>query len=131
MTREPELEEELTREDARFVEQLRSLYEPEPLEGARGAAFDARLRERIARPRWPLALIPAFTAAALALVVWHSLPGERPPTPAPTVTARGAGAAAWEEVLFEADPTQEQAVSAQDELPPDYKAIELAFFDGV
>ena len=131
MTREPELEEELTREDARFVEQLRSLYEPEPQGAARRTAFEARLRERIARPRWPLALIPAFTAAALALVVWNSLPGERVPTPAPTAAASGASAAAWEEVLFEADPAQEQAVNVQDELPPDYKAIELAFFDGV
>jgi hypothetical protein len=125
MTRDPELEE-LTREDARFVERLRSLYAPEPLEGARRAAFDARLRERIARPRWPLALIPAFTAAALALVVWNSLPGERAVTPAPARPA----SAAWEEVLFEGDPAQEQAIDARDELPPDYKAIELAFFDG-
>jgi len=130
MTREPELEEELTREDARFVERLRSLYGPEPQDGARRTAFEARLRERIARPRWPLALIPAFTAAALALVVWNSLPGERTATPAPNATASRASAA-WEEVLFEGDPTQEQAVVVQDELPPDYKAIELAFFDGV
>ena len=130
MTRDPELEE-LTREDARFVERLRSLYEPEPQDGARRAAFDARLQERIARPRWPLALIPAFTAAALALVVWNSLPGERPPQPAPTVTASAASAAAWEEVLFEGDPTEVQTVSVHDELPADYKAIELAFFDGV
>jgi len=130
MTREPELEE-LTREDARFVEQLRSLYGPEPLDGARRTAFEARLRERIARPRWPLALIPAFSAAALALVVWNSLPGQRPATPSPAVMANRASAAAWEDVLFEGDPTQEQAVSAQDELPPDYKAIELAFLDGV
>lgn len=130
MNREPELEE-LTREDARFVEQLRSLYAPEPQDAARRAAFEARLRERIARPRWPLALIPAFTTAALALVVWNSLPGQRPATPAPAVTANRASAAAWEDVLFEGDPTQEQAVSVQDELPPDYKAIELAFLDGV
>ena len=129
MTREPELEE-LTREDARFVERLRALYGPEPLEGARRAAFDARLQERIARPRWPLALIPAFTAAALALVVWSSLPGAPAPKPAPTVVASGASAA-WEEVLFEGDPTEVQAVSVHEELPPDYKAIELAFFDGV
>jgi hypothetical protein len=129
MTREPELEE-LTREDARFVEQLRSLYGPEPLDGARRTAFDARLHERIARPRWPLALIPAFTAAALALVVWSSLPGAPATKPAPTVAASGAGAA-WEEALFEGDPTEVQAVSVHDELPPDYKAIELAFFDGV
>jgi hypothetical protein len=130
MNREPELEE-LTREEARFVEQLRSLYGPEPLDGARRTAFDARLRERIARPRWPLALIPAFTAAALALVVWNSLPGQRPAAPAPAIATNRASAAAWEDVLFEGDPTQEQAVSAQDELPPDYKAIELAFLDGV
>ena len=130
MTREPELEE-LTREDARFVEQLRSLYGPEPLEGARRAAFDARLRERIARTRWPLTLIPAFTAAALALVIWNSLPGAPPPTPAPAVTASRESAAAWEEALFESDPAEVQAVSVHEELPPDYRAIELAFFDGV
>jgi hypothetical protein len=130
MTREPELEE-LTREDARFVERLRSIYEPEPQDGARRAAFEARLQERIARPRWPFALIPAFTAAALALVVWNSLPGAPAPKPAPTVTASAASAAAWEEVLFEGDPTEVQAVSVHEELPPDYKAIELAFFDGV
>jgi len=129
MTRDPELEE-LTREDARFVEQLRSVYGPEPLEGARRAAFDARLHERIARPRWPLALIPAFTAAALALVIWSSLPGAPPVKPAPAATANNASAAAWEEALFEGDPTEVQAVSVHEELPPDYRAIELAFFDG-
>jgi len=124
--------EELTGEDARFVERLRSAYTPEPLTGARRTAFDARLRERIERPRWRGMWIPAFSAAALAaLAIWNGMPGVPSGGPITTAGAASASGAAWEQLLFEGDPTRVQVGDDSAELPPDYAAIEVAFFDGV
>ena len=121
---------ELGAEDARFVERLRALYAPEAPDAARRAAFDARLRERIAHRRWRGALVPAFSAAALAAIfVWNALPG----TPGRAGGERGPAAAvspagaAWEQALFYGDPASVQSGSESEELPPDYAAIEVAF----
>jgi hypothetical protein len=134
MKREREETEMLTGEDARFVERLRALYAPEPRDAAARAAFDARLRERTLRRSWRRALLPAFSAAALAaLLCWNALPGTRGGaggSPAPAATASQAGAA-WEQTLFYGDPTRAQTGDESDELPPDYAAIEGLFFDDV
>ena len=128
--REREEFEELTGEDARFVERMRSAYAPEPLSGVQRTAFDALLRERIERPRWRGMWIPAFSAAALAaLAIWNGVPGL--PNGAPTPVMASASGAAWEQLLFEGDPTRVQIGDDSAELPPDYAAIEVAFFDGV
>jgi hypothetical protein len=132
--REREEKEELTGEDARFVERLRSAYAPEPLSAARRTAFDARLREKLERPHWRALWIPAFSAAALAaLAVWNGMFVAPSTTPLPVATASAASAAgnAWEQMLFEGDPTRVQVGDDSAELPPDYAAIEVAFFDGV
>jgi hypothetical protein len=124
---------ELTGDDARFVERMRGAYAPEPLSGARRTAFDARLREKLERPRWRGVWIPACAAAAVAaLAVWNGLPATRVEAP-PVVTASVPTAAgtAWEQLLFESDLTRVQVGDDSDELPPDYAAIELAFFDDV
>lgn len=129
--REMDEREELGAEDARFVERLRALYAPEPLDAARRAAFDARLRERIERSRWRGALLPALSAAALgALLLWSAAPPAPQREAIPVATARSAGAA-WEQVLFYGDLTRVQAGDESDELPPEYAAIEGVFFDGV
>ena len=135
--------DELTREDARLVETLRAQYAPPPLDAARRAAFDARLRERIERPGWRGALLPAFAAASLAaLAVWwlprtpESAPPEQiarvepAPAPAPATAAAGASDTDWEQVLFYGDPTRVQRAQ-QDELPPEFAAIDGLFFDDV
>jgi hypothetical protein len=130
--REREELEELTGEDARFVERVRSAYAPEPLMAAQRTAFDARLREKLERPRWGGVWIPAFSAAALAaLAIWNGLPGVQGGGPITTAGAASATGAAWEQLLFEGDPTRVQVGDDSAELPPDYAAIEVAFFDGV
>lgn len=132
--REREELEELSGEDARFVERLRSAYAPEPLSAAQRTAFDAKVRERTQRPVWQGLWIPAFGAAALAaLALWNGLPDAIGVAPAPVATARATSAAgaAWEQLLFESDPTRVQVGDDSAELPPDYAAIEVAFFDGV
>jgi hypothetical protein len=133
MKREREDATELGGEDARFVERLRALYAPEPPDAARRAAFDARLRERLERRRWRAALWPALPAAALAAaLVWVALPGARAPQrgePAP-VAALSPADTAWEQALFYGDPASVPDASENQELPPEYTAIEVAFFDG-
>ena len=125
---------ELTGEDVRFVERVRSAYTPEPLSAAQRTAFDARLREKLEHPRWRGFWIPAFSAAALAaLALWNGLPATQGEAPASVATANAASPAgtAWEQLLFESDLTRVQVGDDSDELPPDYAAIEIAFFDGV
>ena len=135
MTQREREDLELTGEDARFVERVRSAYMPEPLSAAQRTAFDARLREKLERPRWRGLWIPAFSAAALAaLALWNGLPAVQGESPAPVVAAASAvspAGTAWEQLLFESDPTRVQVGDDSDELPPDYAAIEIAFFDGV
>ena len=124
--------DEPTADDARFVERLRAVYAPEPMDAARRTAFDARLRERLERPRWRGAWIPACSAAVIAaLAVWYALPGTRAPEPAPVAAASESAGTAWEQALFYGDLTHDHAGSENEELPPDYMAIEVAFFDGV
>jgi hypothetical protein len=128
--------DELTRDDARFVEALRAHYAPEPLEGAKRAAFDARLRERVLRPRWRGVWLPAFAAASVAaLAVWW-LP-RTPASEAPAAVARVVAAPApaatdtdWEQALFYGDLTRPQQ-DEQAELPPEFAAIDGLFFDDV
>ena len=130
--REREEIETLTGEEARFVERVRGAYAPEPLSAAQRTAFDARLREKLERPRWRVLWLPAFSAAALAaLVVWNGLPATQSEAPIASASAPSAAGTAWEQLLFESDLTRVQVGDDSDELPPDYAAIEIAFFDGV
>ena len=135
MTKREREELELTGEDSGFVERVRSAYAPGPLTAAQRTAFDARLREKLERPRWLSLWIPAFSAAALAaLALWNGLPLVQGDTRAPVVASASAASPAglaWEQLLFESDLTRVQAGDDSDELPPDYAAIEIAFFDGV
>jgi hypothetical protein len=132
--------DELTRDDARFVEALRTHYAPEPLDGPRRTAFDARLRERISRPGWRGALLPGFAAASVAaLALWWLPNTAQTPVPAPTPIAENArtpaailaaGDTDWEQVLFYGDLTRVQQ-DAESELPPEFAAIDGLFFDDV
>ena len=126
--------DELTRDDARFVEALRAHYTPEPLDGATRAAVDARMRERALRPRWRGVGLPAFAAASVATLALWWLPGtpvSETPVPAPTVAAVPAAADTdWEQVLFYGDLTRPQQ-DEQAELPPEFAAIDGLFFDDV
>lgn len=134
MTQREHEDLELTGEDTSFVERVRSAYTPEPLSAAQRTAFDARLREKLERPRWRVLWIPAFSAAALAaLALWNGLPATQGESRAPVATASAVSPAgtAWEQLLFESDLTRVQVGDDSDELPPDYAAIEIAFFDGV
>jgi hypothetical protein len=133
--------DELTQGDERFLERVREHYTPEPLSGAARTAFEARLRERLERPRWRGAWLPAFAAASLgALALWlvPVTPARVVPAPAPAPLARvetadvPSGASAnWEQTLFYGDLTRDAAEDASAELPPEYAAIEGVFFDGV
>jgi hypothetical protein len=123
---------ELDREDARFVARLREMYAPEPLDAARRAAFDARLRERTLRARrFRLALAPALAAAAIAAwAVWSAGPrtksGEVPPPPE---VAETPVEFEWEQDVFYGDLAPETAELGE-ELPPEYAAIDLVFLEG-
>ena len=132
MPSERETREELDREDARFVERLRSVYAPEPLDAARRAAFDAGLRERLERRRWRGRMfVPAFgTAALAALLVWNALPTAQPDAGSAVARVSPAGSR-WEQSLFYGDLTRVQSRGQSEELPPEYEAIEIAFFDDV
>jgi hypothetical protein len=129
----PNERDELTRDDARFVDALRAHYTPEPLDGAKRAAFDARLRERLER-RWRGVWLPAFAAASVAaLALWWlpSTPAPVTPSPAPVVaTVPAASDTDWEQVLFYGDLTRPQQ-DEQAELPPEFAAIDGLFFDDV
>jgi hypothetical protein len=126
--------DELTRDDARFVEALRAHYTPEPLDGAKRTAFDARLRERLERPRWRGVWLPAFAAASVAALALWWLPGTPAPvTPVPSPAVAAVPAAAdsdWEQALFYGDLTRPQQ-DEQAELPPEFAAIDGLFFDDV
>ena len=132
--REREDLEGLTGDDTSFIERVRGAYAPEPLTAAQRTAFDARLRERLERPGWRGWWIPACSTAALAaFAVWYTLPVTRGAAPVPVTTASAPSTAgtAWEQLLFESDLTRVQVGDDSAELPPDYAAIEVAFFDGV
>jgi hypothetical protein len=128
--------DETSRDDARWLERVRALYAPEPLDAAKRAAFDARLRERLERRRRSLPLLPALGAAALAAVlVWNARPAATPeaiPVAQLSPAAQASPAdARWERSLLLGDPTRARAAGQSKELPPDYRAIEYAFFDDV
>jgi len=123
-------DERIGREDAALVERMREGFGPAPLDPARAAAFDARLRERIEAPTrrpWAWAALTAATAAALA---WAVLPGA-PVAPEPVETAgaeRLMETLAWEqEVLFGDAFDEPFADEDGDLLPPDYLALASAF----
>jgi hypothetical protein len=131
---EDERDEATGAEDARFVARVRDAYAPPPLDAARRAAFDARLRERLERRRGRGAWVPALSAAALAGLAALWLWGGTSPAPerdAPRIAAVPGAGSAWEQALFYGDLTRVQAGDASDELPPEYAAIEALFLDGV
>ena len=98
MKSERDEREELTRRGrAASSSGCATLYAPEPMDGARRTAFDARLRERLERRRWSGLWLPAFSAAALAaLVVWNALPGVRRRRPPRRHARRSSAGTAWE-----------------------------------
>jgi hypothetical protein len=126
----------LTPEDARFVERIRSHYAPPPLSPAQRTAFDARLSERLEGRRWRSPLLTTATTLAFALLtVWTVLPWLTRPRdvallPRPVAT-RSESEAAFEQALFYGDLTRVKTETRSKELPPDYAAIESAFFDDV
>lgn len=119
-------DERLSARDAELVERMRNDFAPAPLDSARAAAFDARLHERLARPRRrPLALAALATATATALA-WALLPGVGEPGSASEADAFAA--AAWEqEVIF--GEGLEDPFGGDEEvlLPPEYEALASAF----
>jgi hypothetical protein len=118
----------LAPEDERLVRALARHYTPEPLSEAARAAFDARLRERLAaRPRRAL-LVPLATAAALGLTAWLGLSQLRaapavPDAPGPAVAETEEEAVdRWEyALLFESLVPAEEA--DDEALPDDYAVI--------
>jgi hypothetical protein len=125
--------DELGGEDARFVERLRTHYAPPPRTAAQRAAFDARLAQRLERRSWHWALAPALAGASLAaLLTWSALPQAGSNSGDAEVTARAPGASSFERVILYGDPVETTTSGAwQDEaLPPEYAAIDSAFFEG-
>jgi hypothetical protein len=121
--------DELGREDAEWVERMRAHYTPEPLDAARRSAFDLKLRERLERRRWSLPWVPALGAAALAgVLAWNMLPASAPQ--ATPVAKASAANSRWEQALFYGDLSR-SSLDDGAELPPEYQAIEGAFFDDV
>jgi hypothetical protein len=123
--------DELGREDARFVEQLRAHYAPPPRTAAQRAAFDARLAQRLERRPWLRSLVPALAGASLAALLWAALPQLGSNSGDAEVTARVPGATSFERVILYGDPVEATSGAWEDEaLPPEYAAIDSAFFEG-
>ncbi len=126
--------EALSPDTERFVERLKAAYEPRPMDAVRRAALDARLRERIERPRGPVWLAPAVATAAIALLaVWGLQPGvlEAPGTAPEVARADLPTADGWEAQLYLYEgPLESDSTDEETYLPPEYAAIDDLFFDG-
>ena len=128
MTRPPDRKPGPGPDDPELIRALARHYAPGSLSEAERAAFDARLRERLAaRPRRPL-LVPLASAAALGLAAWLGLAQLRAPTAVPQAPALVVADAQeeavdpWEYALLFEDIAPAQ--DAEDEaLPGDYAAI--------
>jgi hypothetical protein len=124
-------------EAAVLVERLQQEFAPPPLEGARRAALDAALADRIARRRPGRLAVPVLAGATVgALLAWLLLPAQVGPAapearvPAAFV-AQAASAAEWEDELLDAMSYGElEEQDGIDELPDDYTAIAAVFLDG-
>lgn len=128
--------EDLSADAARFVERLKAAYEPTPMNAARRAALDARVRERIDHPprqRW-LAPAAAFAVVAVAFVFWARTDHRDEPAPAPVVArVEAPDTQSWEAqlYLYDASTGSDAIDGTEDELlPADYAAIDRLFFDG-
>ncbi|MCP4004829.1 MAG: hypothetical protein GY725_11585 [bacterium] len=124
---------ELTPEEAAFVERLRGGYTPEPMSPARRVTFreelDARLTRRTLGWRAPLG---AVLAASAALALWFAVPNviEQPGLGAPL--SETASAQSIEEVLLTLSASAlDETESDNAELPDDYAAIASLLLDGV
>ena len=138
MTAEREPRPPLEPQDARLVRIIARHYAPAPLDAARAAAFDARLRERLARRR-RLRLVPPLVAAAAAaslaaLVVVRGMQDAPPPDPASARVARAQAGVervdpAWERAVLYAEPAQAglDEDDVEGALPPEYAAIDALF----
>ncbi len=134
-----EREDALSPEAGRFIEQLKTAYEPRPMSAARRAALDARIQQRIERSPWPGWLGPgALAAAAAVAMVWVA--GQRSDIGegsadatlvANTEAAEVPGLDGWESQLYLYDASVDSAASqgVAQGLPPEYAAIDSLFFD--
>ncbi|MGH0033877.1 MAG: hypothetical protein ACQGVK_02475 [Myxococcota bacterium] len=117
--------------EQRFVDRLNASFAPPPLDPARRAALDARVRERIERRRWPygvLTAVAATSAAALASL-WIGLPPGGV-GPDPGAVAR-LDVDPWEQRLFLGDVSETglDETGPMGSLPPEYAAIDRMFLD--
>lgn len=124
--------EGLTPDEAAFVRRLAAAAEPPPMTPARRAAFDRRLEQRLARPRWRPVLLPAALAAAAVLLLF-GLRGAFDRVETPRVAELPAAVADADEVDFEAALFALAADSFDEDdttLPEDYLAIEDELLGG-
>ncbi len=122
---------ELTPEEAAFVRRLNEIYAPPPMERGEQAAFDRRLRGRIARRRrvWP-ALSVAATAATAALL-WLGIrpaPVAVSPDP-PLVATTEVPPTEMEEILSVYDWATGETNDLAMALPADYQVLAADYLE--
>jgi ferric-dicitrate binding protein FerR (iron transport regulator) len=108
----------------RWIDRVREGYAPPPASPAQRAAFDARLRERLAAPPRRTAWLPLSVGAGLAtaaltaaLAFWPE-PGARAPERVAAAQDDWAG-----DLLLEDGSAYGDAEEPEDALPPQYAAI--------
>ena len=135
MTDDPDERPALSHRDRQFIERLRALTKPQPMTPMRRTALDARVRASLDRRRRLLLLAPAPALIILAVlaIIWIR---PLPPVSEPTLEPRLGGLETvapdgWERRLFygEVGGTSLERGDFEDQLPPEYAAIEQ-FFDG-
>ncbi len=117
---------DLTPDEATFVRRLNDAYAPPPMGSAERAAFDRRLRARLARRarvRSPLFMAAAATAAALLWMVM-ARPGSIAVPPQSTVAASSEEPPTeMEEILSAYDWATGDASDLAMALPADYQVL--------
>lgn len=118
----------LDAEERAFVERIAADFAPPAMNEAGAAAFDARLRERLAaRPRRGGVWLPALVTAAAVCAIWLGSGLWSPADPPRSVSAR---AGAWETELLLGSDVAAEFGNEGGYLPDDYSAIAAVFLDG-
>jgi hypothetical protein len=115
-----------------FVDRLAEVYAPEPMTAGERVAFEAAIRDRLARPRRRPVLIPAIGAAAAAALLWWVGSQSVDSVPAPAGEKFAAvPAGSWEDELFlSSDLSASEDRDESRTLPDEYLAIANAFLGG-
>ena len=110
-----------SREEDRFIDEVRRIYEPVPLSPARRVALRNAIEGRLPRRSKKWLFVPALASAAAVVAALVLISPAQAPTPAPVL--------AWEEDLFYSEGLLlEASVDLSEEsLPPEYEAISEYF----